>query len=124
MNIANVTKHLMLPVFGARPSDVLVHRATVHRLLKTHLTLVQCLVLLRPTFDECFLVRNTLVTSLNPTEGVSTLLYLSNFISFANVSTLHQVYTTICMCVSNFTNIFSKELATQLATPLDSNTYA
>jgi hypothetical protein len=32
-----------------------------------------------------------------------------------------QVFTTLCTCVSIFTIIFSKELATQLATPLDSS---
>jgi hypothetical protein len=33
----------------------------------------------------------------------------------------HQVYITMCMCVSIFTNIFPKDLATQLAMPLDPN---
>ena len=36
----------------------------------------------------------------------------------------HQVYTTMCKCVSIFTSIFPKDLASQLATPLDPNTYA
>ena len=36
----------------------------------------------------------------------------------------HQVYTTMCMCVSIFINIFPKELASQLATSLDPNTHA
>jgi hypothetical protein len=35
----------------------------------------------------------------------------------------HQVYTTMCKCVRIFTIIF-KELATQLAPPLDPNMYA
>jgi hypothetical protein len=35
-----------------------------------------------------------------------------------------QVFTTLCTCVSIFTIIFLKELATQLATPLDPSTYA
>jgi len=30
----------------------------------------------------------------------------------------------MCKCVSIFTNIFTNELASQLATPLDPNTYA
>jgi hypothetical protein len=35
-----------------------------------------------------------------------------------------QVFTTLCTCVSIFTIIFSMELATQIATPLDPSTYA
>jgi len=35
-----------------------------------------------------------------------------------------KVSQHLCKCVSIFTNIFARELASQLATPLDSNTYA
>jgi hypothetical protein len=35
-----------------------------------------------------------------------------------------QVFTTLCTCVSIFTIIFLKELATQLVTPLDPSIYA
>ena len=126
------------PAFGAKPSDTLMHRATLRHSVNTTSGTGPASDVATLSIRRCHPQR---LTSVSPRLHLlfniaSGAVENKHFISFPAQRILNHslpfklhllckcVNTTKCMCFSIFTTIFPKELASELATPLDPNTYA